>query len=109
MLQSQPAIVRVNVVGRPDPSKDPEVIGLIGAEIDSARRFGRAQLWNFQWRLETLHRTRKENSGSGSGKKSAIAAAPWRAAAAMHTRCALCGTLPHSTTSDAISLGNKGH
>ena len=43
------------VTARPDPSKDPEVIGLLNAQVDSARRFARSQIDNFNHRLEQLH------------------------------------------------------
>ena len=46
----------VTVEARPDPSVDPEVRGLISAQIDTARRFTRAQTDNFHRRLEQLRR-----------------------------------------------------
>lgn len=52
---SAPATVTFNVAPRPDPSQDPEVIGLINAQVDSARRFAKAQIRNFNDRLEQLH------------------------------------------------------
>ena len=48
---------------RPDPSKNADVAGLIGAQADVAKRFTRAQITNFQSRLEWLHR-RLDNAGS---------------------------------------------
>lgn len=53
---SNAATVSVTVEGRPDPSDDPNVVGLISAQVDAARRFSRAQISNFQGRLESLHR-----------------------------------------------------
>ena len=50
------AIVTVTVVGRPDPTKDPAVVGVIAAQADAARRFSKAQITNFQNRMESLHR-----------------------------------------------------
>jgi len=49
---------------RPDPSLDPEVIGLVNAQVDSARRFASSQISNFRDRLETLHSEtdRRQNS-----------------------------------------------
>ena len=61
---SAPAVVTVTVVGRPDPSKDPDVIGLISAQVEAARRFSRAQILNFQGRLESLHRSAQAESDS---------------------------------------------
>jgi uncharacterized protein YhjY with autotransporter beta-barrel domain len=45
----------VNVIERPDPSRDPEVRGLLEAQSDATRRFATTQLNNFQQRLERLH------------------------------------------------------
>ncbi|GAA4804274.1 putative Ig domain-containing protein [Lysobacter hankyongensis] len=50
----------VAVVQRPDPSRDPEVKGLLDAQADSTRRFATTQINNFQQRLERLH-------GAGEG------------------------------------------
>ena len=73
-VQSQPALVTVNVVGRPDPSQDPEVIGLIAAQVEAARRFSRTQLSNYQWRLELLHRTHAGGpDAAGGGNLPAVA------------------------------------
>ena len=58
---SAPAVVTVTVAGRPDPSKDANVIGLIGAQAQTVRRFSRTQISNFQRRMESLHR------GAGAG------------------------------------------
>lgn len=48
----------LEIVDRPDPSRDPEVRGLLEAQADSARRFASAQMGNFQQRLENLHDNR---------------------------------------------------
>ncbi|MFD0724952.1 putative Ig domain-containing protein [Lysobacter brunescens] len=52
----------INIVQRPDPSRDPEVRGLIESQADATRRFATTQINNFQQRLERLH-----GSGSGGG------------------------------------------
>ena len=54
---SPPATVRVTVVGRPDPTKDTQLTGLLAAQAETAQRFARAQIGNFQGRMETLHRS----------------------------------------------------
>jgi uncharacterized protein YhjY with autotransporter beta-barrel domain len=59
---SDAATVNVTVEGRPDPSQDPNVVGLIGAQVDAARRFSRTQISNFQRRLESLHRHESANT-----------------------------------------------
>ncbi len=43
------------VIIRPDPWQDSEVIGLLNAQADTARRFAQHQITNFQRRLEQLH------------------------------------------------------
>ncbi|PBI77762.1 hypothetical protein A9993_23110 [Rahnella victoriana] len=53
--QSAPATVMLTITGRPDPSKDPDVLGLVSAQVQSAQNFARAQIRNFSDRLETLH------------------------------------------------------
>ncbi len=58
---SAPGTVEVKVAARPDPSRDAEVSGLLAAQAAAARRFGIAQIGNFQQRMESLHR------GEGSG------------------------------------------
>ncbi|WP_162130120.1 putative Ig domain-containing protein [Phyllobacterium sp. YR531] len=52
---SSPATITFVVIARPDPSKDPEVIGLLTAQADSAKRFATNQIRNFNSRLEQLH------------------------------------------------------
>lgn len=52
---SQPATVTITVTARPDPSKDAEVLGVLGAQVDSTRRMATGQISNFQQRLESLH------------------------------------------------------
>ena len=52
---SATATVTITVTGRSDPSKDAEVLGILQAQADSARRLALGQINNFQRRLETLH------------------------------------------------------
>ena len=59
---SAPATVSVNVIGRPDPTKDAAVLGLLASQADTAQRFSRAQMTNVQSRLESLHRTDRRGS-----------------------------------------------
>lgn len=44
------------VQARPDPTRDPEVIGLLNAQSRAAERFATTQMDNFNRRLEQLHR-----------------------------------------------------
>ncbi len=74
------AIVTVTIVGRPDPTKDATVSGLIAAQIDAAKRFSKAQILNFQSRMESLHRADIAASSSASnpedGRTSVAAKVP---------------------------------
>ena len=51
----------LQIVARPNPANDPEVRGLVQAQVNSARRFVDTQVGNFNRRLEGLRR------GGGSG------------------------------------------
>jgi uncharacterized protein YhjY with autotransporter beta-barrel domain len=53
-----PGVVTVTISGRPDPSRDATVTGVVNAQIDTARRFTRAQISNFTGRLEALHHSK---------------------------------------------------
>jgi len=52
---SAAATVTISIVGRPDPSRDAAVLGLLSAQADTALRFASAQIANFQHRMESLH------------------------------------------------------
>lgn len=51
---SSSVVVTVTVVGRPDPLQDKNVTGMVSAQTQVAKRFARAQISNFQQRLESL-------------------------------------------------------
>lgn len=53
---SEPAIVTVTIVGRPDPTRDAVVTGMLESQAAAAQRFSTAQIANFQRRMESLHR-----------------------------------------------------
>ena len=57
----------VTVLNRPDPSRDPEVRGLLNAQAESTRRFATTQINNFQQRLERLH-----GNGGGDGMSNTV-------------------------------------
>ncbi|WP_186445098.1 autotransporter domain-containing protein [Mesorhizobium sp. J18] len=61
---SEPATVTLTVIARPDPSLDPEVIGLIRAQTETAKRFANTQIGNFNQRLEQLHNEGEQRSNS---------------------------------------------
>ncbi|MFK7698670.1 autotransporter domain-containing protein [Pseudomonas caspiana] len=52
---SQPITLTLQITGRSDPGKDQEVVGMLSAQAQSAGRFARAQIDNFNDRLEQLH------------------------------------------------------
>ncbi len=56
VLSSPAAVVTVTVMPRTDPSRDANVVGLLNAQAQTARRFSRAQISNIQRRMESLHR-----------------------------------------------------
>lgn len=53
--RSPPVKVTVVIEGRPDPSEDKNVRAIVDNQAQAARRFSRAQITNFQRRMETLH------------------------------------------------------
>jgi outer membrane autotransporter protein len=52
---SAPVAVEIDVAPRSDPSKDTEVLGILNAQAEAARRFANTQIGNFQKRMEGLH------------------------------------------------------
>ena len=76
-LTSAPSVVSVTFAGtRPNPALDPDVNSLATSEIQTARLFWRAQIANYQQRLEQLHHP-LPSGGDGStgfapGRASAI-------------------------------------
>jgi uncharacterized protein YhjY with autotransporter beta-barrel domain len=53
--QTQTEDVLVLVNSQPDPSRNPDVLGLLEAQAMQAERFAQAQLGNIQDRLDSLH------------------------------------------------------
>lgn len=75
-LTSAPGVVTITIVGRPDPSRDTTVTGVVSAQTDAARRFAGSQIGNFQRRLEALHRrgnSRNDSSASLNSNRPARA------------------------------------
>ncbi len=64
--------VTITITGRPDPAADPVVAAVVSAQVEASQRFSRAQLSNFQRRMESLHR--------GAGREPAPAPSLQRAA-----------------------------
>ncbi len=65
------------VTPRPDPTQDPDVIGVVNDQVEIAGRFWRAQLSNYHQRLESLHHAPRVRSSSAAttveGNKPALA------------------------------------
>ncbi len=49
------ATITFAVAARPVPTEDPDVVGLLNAQVDAARHFAQYQTRNFNNRLEQLH------------------------------------------------------
>ena len=71
--QSSPVVIDVLVVGRPDPTRDADVVGLVEAQTQAARRFAGAQVSNISRRMESLHRTEPVAPGTAEEKAAAAA------------------------------------
>src|SRR5690606_8281730 len=52
---SASAAIDFDVIGRSDPTQNAEVMGLLGAQTATARRFATTQIGNFQRRMEGMH------------------------------------------------------
>lgn len=61
---SNVATVTILVEARPDPSFDPDVVGLLNAQASTAGRFVETQITNFGRRLEQLHNEGDRRSSS---------------------------------------------
>ncbi len=52
------------IAARPDPTQDPDVIGVVNDQVEIAGRFWRTQLSNYHQRLESLHHAPRVRSSS---------------------------------------------
>ena len=52
---STPATVTVTISARPDPSRDPSVIGIVQAQTQAATQIANSQISNFNDRMDALH------------------------------------------------------
>ncbi|TXH70606.1 MAG: autotransporter domain-containing protein [Lysobacteraceae bacterium] len=62
----------ITIVQRPDPSRDPEVRGLLDAQVDATRRFATTQINNFQQRLENMHNGGGSDGNSGDAFRNGL-------------------------------------
>jgi len=75
--ESAPAAVKVDVVGRPDPTRQQNVMGTLNAQVQAAQQFARTQISNFSRRLESLHRGgRAPRTAQAPGRVDPVAVAP---------------------------------
>jgi uncharacterized protein YhjY with autotransporter beta-barrel domain len=70
--RSPPAAVKVTVTGRPDPTKQANVTGMVAAQVESAQRFAKAQISNFQTRMESLHRVEESPPETAPAKAASM-------------------------------------
>jgi len=82
---------------RIEPPRDPKVVGLIHAQAQTAKRFSRAQIVNFQRRMESLHR-------DGGGGEAVAERSAGRAGSAP----AASGLLPTAFASTLVSAATTG-
>ncbi len=78
--------VTVTVTGRPDPTKDAVVTAILAAQAETAQRFARAQISNFQRRMESLHGNGSDGDQAGAslqGRSPVGQASGFAAAAAL--------------------------
>ncbi len=80
---SPQGIVTITVTGRPDPTKDLAVVAVAAAQVETAQRFSRAQLSNFQRRMEALHRPPGADGAGAGALQGAAPAVPGAAFAAV--------------------------
>ena len=91
-----PGLVQITVTGRPDPTQDPTVAALVTAQADTAQRFARAQISNYQRRMESLHQ-RTENGAP------ALALQPRTGAVTNQSVAAAQGAAPATSVTRAVS------
>ena len=106
---SPAALVTVVVIGRSDPTKDANVIGVVGTQASTAQRLARAQIGNFQQHLESLHSRGPEGSEARAASRGNTRAAQQPTAAASEERApvmlasaggnVVTGVIPTATTS----------
>jgi large repetitive protein len=103
----------LQVTARPDPAKDPEVRGLVQAQVAATRRFADAQVNNFMRRLEGLH---GEGSSGGGFQNSLRFATPgycqdsvtaWTASSCAESESKL-GQVTTANASESGDAGNGG-
>jgi uncharacterized protein YhjY with autotransporter beta-barrel domain len=64
--KSNLAIVTITITGRPDPTKDTRVTGIVNTQTAAVMHFATVQVFNFQQRLESRHHSSYNPTSSGS-------------------------------------------
>lgn len=100
---SPPGVVNVTVTGRPDPTKDAVAMAVIAAQAETAQRFSRAQISNFQRRMEALHRPPGATGGSGGSLQGTAPVVPGAAFAAAGS-----GPVSAATVAPGLSAYQQG-
>ena len=97
--------VSVQVVGRPDPSQDPDVRGLVAAQTGAAQRFAWAQIDHLQRRLERLHRRAAGGNGSAASGGTPLDALPAMRSPVLQHEAARAAfeSQPHQTARNAFA------
>lgn len=99
---SPPATVTIEVTGRPDPAADRDVVGLVEAQTQAARRFAGAQIGNYQRRMESLHRSAPAPAPVAEPQRAASAAPA--APSGGFVPVSLVNTIMHAVTTRSIDV-----
>ncbi|MCY7307829.1 MAG: autotransporter domain-containing protein [Rhodoferax sp.] len=106
--QSPQGTVTVTVTGRPDPIQDPTVTAIVSAQIETAQRFSRAQISNFQRRMESLHRPPGATGAGGGALQGQLPSLPNPpAAGSAFAGAVTAATAPVGSTSSIFSAGTS--
>lgn len=104
---------RVNLAGssgEADPGSDQTVIGLVSAQAQTAKRFSRAQLSNFQSRMDSLHRRFAQQNYSSFAIDSAVdglvpGAYGKPETRPLHSKISSAGTSPNLSNQESFAAG----
>lgn len=108
---SAPGTVSIQVVARPDPTKDAEVTGLLNAQATVATRFAQTQISNVQTHLESLHgrqiaKPDDEKKRTLAGRNGRIGkATPLSTDSGTSSTDASTGTSPRANTGTGAAMG----
>ena len=98
------------LVGRLDPTASADVVGLVAAQGQTAQRFSRAQISNFQRRMESLHRRADADNSYAAGYAGINSAQFYSAQTAKPTApqpASLLNALASAATTGSLNLANS--